>query len=871
MPIRQYQVSGRKAPTEKEPNPPIYRMKLFAPNEVLAKSRFWYFLHQVKKMKKTTGEILDVNELREKNTRIVKNYGVWIRYNSRSGTHNMYKEYRDVTLCGAVQQMYSELAGRHRARPRSIQIMRTAMLAAKDTKKPNIKQFHDSKIKFPLTHRIPRPHMKKFPSKCILRLWKPLKPLSLARQINLGIWVSNRYMRSFQHALTLPDRKTTESQPSSYSTILGFRRLFFVLIEESEMDIEKERLHDVKPFIDHYSAAAQGSADSDLQGCNLTDISAIEWPECLEELYVARGLLWAFIHLYASSHLENNFLSDIPSHSLKNTKLQKIWIEHNHLSTLDPLAAIPTLRAIYARNNSIQVLTKLPPSLCVLDVSENELHLIADTLPALRSLNVSNNVDCVEKCPLSRSPCEIDVRGTALESTLRHNPASRYLRLTLSARRLSAIQSPWIPIIAGSSTLCLLCILLLVMCCRHKRYSHYRARSSTGNETDTDSDQIHLSIQRRKNIAEELVILSRRYSIHNAFHRIEFRNEDIAKTRFRSWQSIRVLSSRERYRIVVAEMGKRQQKRLIVVKQVMTRYKGDYELLRAFVREIELTFNLVHPNLVPFFGVTWECYSNLAYACEYMPHGSLAKQLTRIVQSRSQAAFQWFPSPSSENYTTSPNPDLRVRSKLEYVVEILEALLFLNSIPSSTPLRQDNSNQTLYSGTPYQDLNSHAVLLDEEFTICLSIFGIHKRMTLEEMLGTAGGATSWIAPEVLKCNPCNEKANVYSLGIIMTELDTCQPPYQSGIGEFLPSKPSNARIAMMVGANLVQPHLDPECPSDIRSLIKSCIEYEPEDRPALRDLYTVAVGLLQRGPSNIDKAGWKRSVDLPYENGRDNM
>jgi large subunit ribosomal protein L18Ae len=61
--IRQFQVVGRKAPTDKEPNPPAYRMKLFAPNEVLAKSRFWYFLHQMKKMKKTTGEILDINEV----------------------------------------------------------------------------------------------------------------------------------------------------------------------------------------------------------------------------------------------------------------------------------------------------------------------------------------------------------------------------------------------------------------------------------------------------------------------------------------------------------------------------------------------------------------------------------------------------------------------------------------------------------------------------------------------------------------------------------------------------------------------------------------------------------------------------------------
>jgi hypothetical protein len=61
--IKLYQVVGRKAPTTADPNPAAYRMKLFAPNEVMAKSRFWYFMHQMRKMKKTTGEILDVNEV----------------------------------------------------------------------------------------------------------------------------------------------------------------------------------------------------------------------------------------------------------------------------------------------------------------------------------------------------------------------------------------------------------------------------------------------------------------------------------------------------------------------------------------------------------------------------------------------------------------------------------------------------------------------------------------------------------------------------------------------------------------------------------------------------------------------------------------
>jgi len=90
----------------------------------------------------------------EKNVRIVKNYGIWLRYNSRSGTHNMYREFRDVSLTGAVSQLYDEMAGRHRARPRSIQIIRTATVAAKDLKRPNGMQFAQANVKFPLAHRV---------------------------------------------------------------------------------------------------------------------------------------------------------------------------------------------------------------------------------------------------------------------------------------------------------------------------------------------------------------------------------------------------------------------------------------------------------------------------------------------------------------------------------------------------------------------------------------------------------------------------------------------------------------------------------------------------------------------------------------------
>jgi hypothetical protein len=85
MGLQEFQVVGRHLPTESDPTPKIYRMRIFAPNEVVAKSRFWYFLRcvyhhflrvlhernissplsrQLKKVKKANGEIIGVNVVR---------------------------------------------------------------------------------------------------------------------------------------------------------------------------------------------------------------------------------------------------------------------------------------------------------------------------------------------------------------------------------------------------------------------------------------------------------------------------------------------------------------------------------------------------------------------------------------------------------------------------------------------------------------------------------------------------------------------------------------------------------------------------------------------------------------------------------------
>ena len=45
-------------PTAKQRKPPLYQLRIFAPDRCTAKSRYWYFVTQLRRMKKTQGEIV---------------------------------------------------------------------------------------------------------------------------------------------------------------------------------------------------------------------------------------------------------------------------------------------------------------------------------------------------------------------------------------------------------------------------------------------------------------------------------------------------------------------------------------------------------------------------------------------------------------------------------------------------------------------------------------------------------------------------------------------------------------------------------------------------------------------------------------------
>merc|ERR1712153_55691 len=109
--VKQFWVVGRELPSEATPEPTCFRIRVFAKNVVLARSHFWYEMKRQNKVRKCQGEIVSVSEIFEKKTGAIKNFGIVLKYSTRTDVVNMYKE----------------MAGRHSARGDSIHIIKTVI------------------------------------------------------------------------------------------------------------------------------------------------------------------------------------------------------------------------------------------------------------------------------------------------------------------------------------------------------------------------------------------------------------------------------------------------------------------------------------------------------------------------------------------------------------------------------------------------------------------------------------------------------------------------------------------------------------------------------------------------------------------------
>lgn len=122
-------------------------------------------------------------------------------------------------------------------------------------------------------------------------------------------------------------------------------------------------------------------------------------------------------------------------------------------------------------------------------------------------------------------------------------------------------------------------------------------------------------------------------------------------------------------------------------------------------------------------------------------------------------------------------------------------------------------------GVVHRDLKSLNVLLASNFTAKLADVGIAAVQTQGYLTASAGqvmGTLAWSAPELLLGEQCNEKVDIYSLGVVLWELVTGKVPQ---LGKIKPPRPSK------------------RCPPELCELIRDCLHEDRRQRPSARQAY----------------------------------
>ena len=89
------------------------------------------------------------------------------------------------------------------------------------------------------------------------------------------------------------------------------------------------------------------------------------------------------------------------------------------------------------------------------------------------------------------------------------------------------------------------------------------------------------------------------------------------------------------------------------------------------------------------------------------------------------------------------------------------------------------------------------------------------------------GTYRWMAPEIIEHKAYDQKADVYSFGIVIWELLTGNVPYQD-------RTPLQAAVGVV--QNGLRPDIPPSTPAGLADIMRLCWQREPSVRPSFETL-----------------------------------
>ncbi|EQC41337.1 TKL protein kinase [Saprolegnia diclina VS20] len=219
----------------------------------------------------------------------------------------------------------------------------------------------------------------------------------------------------------------------------------------------------------------------------------------------------------------------------------------------------------------------------------------------------------------------------------------------------------------------------------------------------------------------------------------------------------------------------------------------------AMVDEILMLSRLHHGHITELIGVSFTVPDHaLCFLIEYMDQGDLRDLLVQ----------------------NTPATYILPR-KVAAALSVAQALVYLHNLKII-----------------HRDLKSRNVLVDSLKGAKLCDFGVARLASSHDTMTVGVGTYRWMAPEVLSENQYTVAADVFSFGMVLSEIVTHRIPYadiKSRTGQPL----VDTAIISLVVNGAITPTLPPDCAPWLVELILRCIATEPHQRPTARDIVLV--------------------------------
>ncbi|VAI84553.1 unnamed protein product [Triticum turgidum subsp. durum] len=203
------------------------------------------------------------------------------------------------------------------------------------------------------------------------------------------------------------------------------------------------------------------------------------------------------------------------------------------------------------------------------------------------------------------------------------------------------------------------------------------------------------------------------------------------------------------------------------------------DILEELKAEVRIMKRLRHPNVVLFMGAVTRI-PNLSILTEFLPRGSLFRLIRR------------------------PNNQLDERKRIRMALDVARGMNYLHNC---TPV------------VVHRDLKSPNLLVDKNWVV----------------------KAEWMAPEVLRNEPSDEKCDVFSYGVILWELCTLLQPWE-GMNPM--------QVVGAVGFQERRLDIPAEVDPAIAEIIERCWQTDPKTRPSFSEIMAALKRVLKKLSAN---------------------